>query len=53
MMCNTAEADPFIIDITLMVAEQQITAPPPPAEVKRKERARLGLADLLMEQDQC
>ena len=52
MMCNIAEADPFIIDITLMIAEQQIIAPPPPAEVKKRERARLVLADLLMEQDQ-
>lgn len=52
MMCNVAEADPFIIDITLMVAEQQIVAPPPPAEVKKKERARLMLYELLQEQDQ-
>ena len=52
MMCNIAEADPSIIDITLMVAEQQVTAPPPPAEVKKRERARLVLAELLQEQDQ-
>ena len=52
MMCNVAEADPFIIDITLMFAEQQITAPPPPVEVKKRERARLVLAELLQEQDQ-
>ena len=51
MMCNSNEADPFIIDITLMIAEQQLGAPPPPAAVKRKERSQLGLADLLEGQD--
>lgn len=51
MMYNGSEADVFAIDITLMVAEQQILAPPPPAELKKKERERLVLAELLKEQD--
>lgn len=51
MMYNGTEADAFAIDITLMVAEQQILAPLPPVEQKKKERKRLMLAELLKEQD--
>lgn len=51
MMYNGSEADAFAIDITLMVAEQQIVVPPPPAELKKRERERLMLAELLKEQD--
>ena len=51
MMYNGPEADAFAIDITLMVAEQQILTPPPPAELKKREREQLMLTELLKEQD--
>ena len=52
MVYSDNETAAFAIDITLMVAEQQIIAPPPPpAELIKRERERLMLAELLKEQD--
>ena len=50
-MYNGTEADTFLTDITLMVAEQQNLTPPPPADLRKTERERLVLAELLKEQD--